>query len=1188
MNNTLAIRLAVPSKTNQGFPATDSDLPDSEGKTLSLRDRLLKYTAQLSDNDVYYGEEFDLRDRNKSPTDQDFVDINLNLSHRHNITRITNNPAAAAEYFRIAFDAIVTTLFGVQQHDGKTELLPLHHDYRRGIFGPLTNAAANNEANQKGTLHFHGTLTGVISPHVIGALAHSPVLVETISEVFDSMISAALPPAVLLEHAVTEIHKTPLAKPRPDFSSQIPPRNMCDLEESANMAAASTKTVMHFFNHCDACVRCGRRCCRFAKPSGLMECTGVSMVALKDDCADIADPRTEHFEVCRPKERPKHNFAVDPIEPMDNRPLVFEMKRPAIHIGDRDSAEFDIANCLDDPEFLNVDEAIKNKLRSLTRAQRDIIKDVLFGANGFVSEFNHILMSVANCNMAIYPMGTAASAKAQFMYTCKYVCKNPAEILSLLSILHDAALHVERYPSTAEDTGTDDRTTRHYVQRILNQLCGKQEYSANQVVAALIGLPAEFQMHKCSQIYADAALRFVAETNHAASCGSPSDSDSENQSASDNAASMSESDASDSDESEREQRASVPVRREPPLLDLLPTDMTEEEEFGTTVSDSDSDSESASDESESDSSSDSDSDPEDSMSSSEDESSHIEAPVREHEPNDAFLDLMESNQTHTGSVQIVSFDDNGTPRTSLQHQDYLFRPTECRLYSLFEFGQTMRLVEKGKGPKGKQGKNVKNAGRKAAARFELREGHPLRSTHEYQIMTEHTIPNIVSRIPRYPGPRPETLTPAWKSAARLFAYYALLVYKPWDGPQGVPPASALTWKAMHTWLNELRAAPPDDIISRTRLQFVTIAAHGLKICQEPAKLTQKYRYRNATRFDEMDEADRPQACSAQHLDDAARADATHTAEEGQLAMKRLLEKASAAFDDKSLQMQESIVDFLATAFPIPASATAQTSLQTQGFSQEQCLAHVAANRFSEQTVQRVHASMISRPANLQEPGDPASSRAADNKTSPARKKRRPDSSKKASTPSQPQTFQWSTQQLQIIKIFETYCKAVAAWRAHDDPDIRDLPSPPHMLIQGGPGSGKSAVTRKLTQLAKQYQLCSISSAMTAVAALNMENATTNHSAYHIAVDRRTKKKARGPRNQDLPPMTESQKRIFASKVKRSLDDGTPVITFIDEVSLMTAITLGHVIQRYKETKDLLIGPFILVGDFYQVCSMLRI
>ena len=72
----------------------------------------------------------------------------------------------------------------------------------------------------------------------------------------------------------------------------------------------------------------------------------------------------------------------------------------------------------------------------------------------------------------------------------------------------------------------------------------------------------------------------------------------------------------------------------------------------------------------------------------------------------------------------------------------------------------MRLVEKGKEKACVAGKNPKNAGRKATARFDFKEGHPLRTTHETQIMLQHTVPNIVRRTPRYPGPRPPTLTAA--------------------------------------------------------------------------------------------------------------------------------------------------------------------------------------------------------------------------------------------------------------------------------------------------------------------------------------------------------------------------------------------------------------------------------------------
>jgi hypothetical protein len=226
--------------------------------------------------------------------------------------------------------------------------------------------------------------------------------------------------------------------------------------------------------------------------------------------------------------------------------------------------------------------------------------------------------------------------------------------MSLISILHDAARHVDNHPSTAVDSGTEDRTTRHYFQRILNSLCGKQEYSANQVIAALIGLPSEYQMHKTSQIFADAAIRYVAETNIPDASDSSSDSDAEASESALRQHSDSETD-SEASQSDSEDSPSVPLKQDTTLLDLLPTNLTEVDEFGDHAPlglDADG---SSSDEQQDD---------------SNDSESEMEGTVREHEPGDAFTELMDSKQTHTGSVQIVSFEDNGAPRTSLEHHDF--------------------------------------------------------------------------------------------------------------------------------------------------------------------------------------------------------------------------------------------------------------------------------------------------------------------------------------------------------------------------------------------------------------------------------------------------------------------------------------------------------------------------------------
>ena len=101
VSNALAIRLSIPSTSNQDFPAFDSPTAPVKGEhNHSLREQLLRYAQNFEDCD------FDLRDRNKS--DDDSINLVVNLSRHHNLTRINQNPAAAAQYFQIAFDAIVS------------------------------------------------------------------------------------------------------------------------------------------------------------------------------------------------------------------------------------------------------------------------------------------------------------------------------------------------------------------------------------------------------------------------------------------------------------------------------------------------------------------------------------------------------------------------------------------------------------------------------------------------------------------------------------------------------------------------------------------------------------------------------------------------------------------------------------------------------------------------------------------------------------------------------------------------------------------------------------------------------------------------------------------------------------------------------------------------------------------------
>ena len=170
------------------------------------------------------------------------------------------------------------------------------------------------------------------------------------------------------------------------------------------------------------------------------------------------------------------------------------------------------------------------------------------------------------------------------------------------------------------------------------------------------------------------------------------------------------------------------------------------------------------------------------------------------EPHPSFKELISENRTTIGSVNVDGIDASGKTLTSLQHEDYLFRPPEFKDYSLFEFVMTVQKVlitDPG---------TQSGPGRPKAKRFNFQSQHSLAATHCCQIMAKQTVPDIVKRMPTFPGNRPVKLTQTWKWKARMFAANALILYRPWNGPAGIPVPETLTWKAFIEWAHSLRTS----------------------------------------------------------------------------------------------------------------------------------------------------------------------------------------------------------------------------------------------------------------------------------------------------------------------------------------------------------------------------------------------
>jgi hypothetical protein len=272
-------------------------------------------------------------------------------------------------------------------------------------------------------------------------------------------------------------------------------------------------------------------------------------------------------------------------------------------------------------------------------------------------------------------------------------------------------------------------------------------------------------------------------------------------------------------------------------------------------------------------------------------------------------------------------------------------------------------------------------------------------------------------------------------------------------------------------------------------------------------------------------------------------------------------------DDKASCMRADTVKFIENVFDIPSSSAFQDPSNT--------LNRMRCNEFSESKIRKT------LEANSSKPDPTLQSQTRPKKTTKGSQQRRGRTLKRKQ-PESSSLHEWSAEQQRCIDRVRCYLEQVTVWHAKGQES--PPPPPPCILILGGPGSGKSALTRELNTMFKEHNLSSLSCAMMAVAASNMSNASTIHSMFNFSVDRSKKKNKKREKNTFLKRISSQQMRIFRSRIEQGLTDGTPIATFIDEVSMLTPVCLGQILGRYRhpDLTDFKQGAFILVGDMWQV------
>ena len=113
-------------------------------------------------------------------------------------------------------------------------------------------------------------------------------------------------------------------------------------------------------------------------------------------------------------------------------------------------------------------------------------------------EYNPITSYLLRCNTSIQFLMTTTSCKNSIYYIANYMSKHPLEINNALSIIYAAMINAKKYPSKAEDAGSETRNAKYLLTKILNKLNSTVEVSDHQAVMLLLGKRSFYSTHAFS------------------------------------------------------------------------------------------------------------------------------------------------------------------------------------------------------------------------------------------------------------------------------------------------------------------------------------------------------------------------------------------------------------------------------------------------------------------------------------------------------------------------------------------------------------------------------------------------------------------------------------------------------------------------------------------------------------------
>ena len=123
--------------------------------------------------------------------------------------------------------------------------------------------------------------------------------------------------------------------------------------------------------------------------------------------------------------------------------------------------------------------------------------------NSLVVEYNKIASALLGCNSNASFLGSELQANLAHCYILVYMVKPSPPLLKSVALILNARQEIEKQPSVAKDSGTPKRTAMHLLNKMVNNIRGLQENSAQTA--------AETCTHEFHLAFVDAALKYLDE-----------------------------------------------------------------------------------------------------------------------------------------------------------------------------------------------------------------------------------------------------------------------------------------------------------------------------------------------------------------------------------------------------------------------------------------------------------------------------------------------------------------------------------------------------------------------------------------------------------------------------------------------------------------------------------------------------